>query len=144
MKNLIKINFLIAVASIIMWTSCKVEKINPVIESDKDITGTWGLLKVTRNGADITDTFDFSIFKINFSGNNYTIGNQLPFLVGGNGTYKLDDPQYSFKISFTPTGGSEKSSSLGYPIVNGIRTLSIEFANDDCVRNKYVYTFAKQ
>ncbi|MEO6497757.1 MAG: DUF5004 domain-containing protein, partial [Mucilaginibacter sp.] len=69
--------------------------------------------------------------------------NKLPFLVADNGTFKLDDDQYAFAITFTPEGGAAKTSSFGYPNVNGIRELGIQFSTTGCVQNKYVYTFQK-
>ncbi|RVU02607.1 DUF5004 domain-containing protein [Mucilaginibacter limnophilus] len=143
MKMFYKVNLLCAVLLLMLWTSCKVEKLEPVNEAVKDVSGTWSILKVTRNGADITNTYDFSKFKLVFEGNNYTLENKLPFLVSDNGTFNLDDNQYAFSISFNPAGGSAKTIPFNFPNVNGNRQLSVPFTIVGCSNTNYVYTLQR-
>lgn len=66
-------------------------------EQIKDISGTWQLTTVSRNGNDITEAMDFSQFQIDLKKDGkYTIENYLPFVVRHNGTWKVDDIYYPF------------------------------------------------
>jgi hypothetical protein len=133
---------LIAIAAILM-TSCKAEKSFPVKESVKDITGSWQVIRATRNGTDLTGIIDFSKFRVNFKEGAYTIENPLPFLVNADGKFALDDPEYPFKITFTATGAAAPvSTPFNYPVVNGKRQLSITFS-PGCPNNSYVYVLQK-
>jgi hypothetical protein len=124
------------------WTSCKVEGINPVNEPVKDISGSWQVIKATRNGADLTSLVDFSQFRVNFQAGNYTLVNNLPFIVSQNGTYSLNNPQYPFQIAFTAAGSTPVATSFNYPVVNGKRILTLTFS-PGCPQNSYVYTLQK-
>lgn len=145
MKNIDKNSisaFCIIAGLILFITSCKTEKIVPNQEAAKDITGSWQVVKASRNGADITSLVDFTQFKLVFDGTNYTLNNKLPFIVLQNGTYSVDDPQYPFQIAFTPAASKKVATAFTYPIVNGVRQLSITFS-PGCPNNSYVYTFQK-
>ncbi|RYY30386.1 MAG: DUF5004 domain-containing protein [Sphingobacteriaceae bacterium] len=145
MKNLYKnsiICFCILLVAILLISSCKTEKIVPNAEALKDVNGSWQVIKAVRNGVDITSLADFTQFKLNFDGSNYTLTNKLPFIVLQNGTYSFDDPQYPFQISLTPTGAKAVTTPFTYPIINGVRQLSITFS-PGCANNSYVYTFQK-
>lgn len=124
-------------------TACKMEEI-AAIESAKDVRGIWHINKATRNGTDITSKFDFSAFSINFKENGtYAVENPLPFIVWGDGSYTLDDPQYPFQIKFIEAEqSSETSSNFDYPIVKGKRNLLLTFSTG-CEANTYVYTLVK-
>ena len=125
------------------WTSCKVESLKPAVESAKDISGNWVVIAATRNGTDLTSIVDFSQFKVSFNQGKYTLVNKLPFLVSQDGTYSLDDPQYPFQISFTAMGSTTPvSTAFTYPIVNGVRQLTLTFS-PGCPNNTYIYTFKK-
>jgi len=143
-----KINFLLVILLLLMWTSCKTEKISPVTESSKDLTGTWKIVSATRNGTNLlplvdTININFNSFNINFTGANYTLSSSLPFLVSQNGTFALDNPQYPFQIAFKPTGSTTPTSTaFTYPIVNGVRVLTIQFS-PGCAQNVYSYSFEK-
>jgi hypothetical protein len=143
-----KINFLLVILSLLVWTSCKTERVTPVVESTKDLTGTWKIVSATRNGTallPLVDTADinFNNFNIVFSGGSYTLGSSLPFIVSQNGTYALDNPQYPFQISFKPTGSTTPTSTaFTYPIVDGVRVLTIVFS-PGCPQNVYSYSFEK-
>jgi len=124
------------------WTSCKVEGISPINEPVKDISGSWQVIKATRNGTDLTSLVDFTQFRVNFQSGNYTLVNSLPFIVSQNGTYSLNNPQYPFQIAFTAAGTTPVATSFNYPIVNGKRILTLTFS-PGCPQNSYVYTLQK-
>jgi len=134
--------FGLVIGLILLIASCKTEKIAPNPESVKDLTGSWQVIKATRNGSNLYSLVDFTQFKLVFDGTNYTLTNKLPFLVLQNGTYTLDDPQYPFQIAFTPTGAKQVATTFTYPIVNGVRQLTLSFS-PGCPNNSYVYTFQK-
>jgi hypothetical protein len=145
MKQLYKknrITWLLVLFAVMAFTSCKVERLTPVAESTKDISGDWTVISATRNGTDLMSAVDFSQFKVSFKDGKYTLINKLPFLVSNDGTYSFDDPQYPFKISFTATGSPAVATAFTYPIVNGIRQLTLTFS-PGCPGNIYVYTFKK-
>jgi len=130
-------------ACIVFLASCKVEEIAPVAEAPKNLTGRWKIIKATRNGTDITNVFDFTQFRLRFdSTGNYTLENKLPFLVKANGKYALDDPEYPFKLTLTPEGGSAITTSLNYPTSAGVRLLNLSFV-PGCELNAYIYTLSR-
>ena len=90
-------------------------------EQVKDISGTWQLTTVSRNSNDITETMDFSQFQIDLKKDGkYTIENYLPFVVRHNGTWKVDDIYYPFRLYFTEDGATEQASTdILFPITNG-------------------------
>lgn len=133
----------VVVLVIALLSSCKTEKIAPVAESAKDIAGSWKVLKATRNGTDITSLIDFTQFRVNFDNEgNYTLVNRMPFIVGANGKYALDDPSYPFNISFAPTGGQLTKTTFNYPVVSGVRQINLTFS-PGCTLNTYIYTLVK-
>ncbi|SFW84403.1 DUF5004 domain-containing protein [Chitinophaga sancti] len=135
--------YLILSAFCLLLFSCKLEEVSPVGEAPKNISGSWKVLKATRNGTDITSAFDFTQFRVKFdSAGNYSIVNKIPFLVNTNGTYSLDDPAYPFKITFTPQGGSAVATSFNYVTAAGIRQLNLTFV-PGCELNAYIYTLQK-
>src|ERR1700744_2996004 len=106
MKKFNRIIFLLGIVVMFSWMSCKTDKINAITEPVKDITGSWKVVKATRNGTDIlalldTNYYNFNKFRVVFAAGKYTLVNQLPFIVTQNGTYSLDNPQYPFKITFS-------------------------------------------
>ncbi|MCR8559564.1 DUF5004 domain-containing protein [Mucilaginibacter sp. BJC16-A38] len=137
-----RITWLLVLIAVMTFASCKVERLTPVAESTKDISGDWTVISATRNGTDLMSIVDFSQFKVSFKDGKYTLINKLPFLVSNDGAYSFDDPQYPFKISFTPTGKTAVATAFTYPIVNGIRQLTLTFS-PGCPGNTYVYTFKK-
>lgn len=148
LNNFNKLNFLLIVLAILVWSSCKTDKITPITEPVKDLTGTWKVVKASRNGADLFSLVDTSVIKFNsftikFNGGNYTLSNPLPFIVSQNGTYSLDNPQFPFSIKFTETGASAPvSTAFTYPIVNGVRVLTLVFS-PGCPQNSYSYSLVK-
>lgn len=123
--------------------SCKREVI-AIEESVKDVTGTWVIKKATRNATDLTNSLDFSQFRIQFNTDStYTIENLMPFIVSKNGSYSLDDPQYPFKITFNEMNASvPEQTAFNYPTVNGVRQMILTFS-PGCESNIYEYTLEK-
>lgn len=130
------------VAALMCLGACKTEQIVPSQEMPKDINGNWKVIKATRNGTDITNLVDFSKFQVSFTEGKYALINKLPFLVNQDGTYSLDNPQYPFQIVFTANGGQPIPTAFNYPIVNGVRQLSLTFS-PGCPNNTYIYTLEK-
>ena len=141
-------NVLLLVLALLAWTACKTENINPVAEPVKDLTGTWKIVQATRNGTSLLPLVDsayisFSGFSIIFKSGTYTLVNPLPFIVSANGTYSLDNPQYPFVITFKQSGSTTPvSTAFTYPIVNGIRVLTLVFS-PGCPQNTYSYSLEK-
>lgn len=113
-------------------------------ELDKDLSGKWQILKVTRNGVDITKSMDFSSFSINFNNDNtYTINDYLPFLVQENGTWDVNDPKYPSQLKFLEEGSPEANiSSFDYIIDKGKRNIVLSFS-PGCHSNIYTYVLER-
>jgi hypothetical protein len=133
---------LLLMVVVLMAAACKTEKVLPQQEALKDISGSWQVIKATRNGTDLGGLVDFSQFRMNFDGSSYKLMNKLPFIVAQDGAFALDDPQYPYKITFLAAGGTPVSTGFTYPIVNGKRQLSFTFS-PGCTNNSYVYTLQK-
>ncbi|OOQ56817.1 DUF5004 domain-containing protein [Mucilaginibacter pedocola] len=143
MKKIYQIKALVLALMVAMLgTACKTEKVLPQKEALKDISGSWQVIKATRNGTELTSIIDFSAFKINFKDGGYTLENKMPFLVEQDGAFALDDPEYPYKITFTASGKTPVSTAFTYPIVNGKRQLSLTFS-PGCTNNSYVYVLQK-
>jgi hypothetical protein len=138
MKNSYNIKTLMLLLVVVLAASCKTEMVLPKQEALKDISGSWQVIKATRNGTDLTGLVDFSQFRIQFDNGSYKLVSKLPFIVSRDGTFALDDPKYPFKITFTAAGGAPTSTAFTYPIVNGKRQLSLNFS-PGCANNAYVY-----
>ncbi len=139
MKNLLIIFAAVCAAGLF---ACKPERLITPSEPIKNLSGSWAIIKATRNGADITSRFDFSHFRLKFSDSSYTIDSLVPFIVSHNGKWAFDDPQYPFNISFTATDSSIKSTPLLFPVTNGQRNVIITFS-PGCSLNSYQYTLQK-
>ena len=111
-------------------------------ETIKHVDGHWRLFTVSRNGIDITKYMDFSRFHIVLNKDNtYEIKNYLPFIVKGNGTWSVDDPQFPFHLIFREDGADETvETEIGFLTVDGERQLTIKLS-PGCHTNTYVYTF---
>ncbi len=134
--------FVVMIMALLCFSACKTEKVLPAAEAVKDISGNWQVIKATRNGTDITNIADFTQFRLKFSEGKYSLVNKLPFLVTQDGAYSLDNPQYPFQITFTATGAKAVATAFTYPVVNGVRQLSLTFS-PGCPNNTYVYVFQK-
>ncbi len=138
MKRLISITGCLL---LLTFLSCKKEKMASSAEPVKDISGSWKIIKAMRNGTDLTARFSFGDFRINFADSAYTLTNLVPFITSKNGTWRFDDKNYPFQITFT-AGGEVKTSTFLYPVVNGVRNIVISFS-PGCASNIYQYTLQK-
>ena len=137
-----KKTFLLSTIAALVLLACKPERLVAPGEPVKALSGNWQIIKATRNGADLTNRFDFSKFRIHFTDSSYTIDSLVPFIVSKNGKWAFDDPTYPFQLSFTPTDSSRKSSPLLYPVSAGQRNVIITFS-PGCGLNSYQYTLQK-
>ena len=73
---------------------------------------------------------DFSRFHIVLNKDNtYEIKNYLPFIVKGNGTWSVDDPQFPFHLIFREDGADETvETEIGFLTVDGERQLTIKLS----------------
>jgi len=139
-KNICLLVLLMALS----WASCKVDKVLPVAESLKDVSGSWKILSATRNGTDLTKLTDMSKFRIKFdAAGNYAITNPVPFVIAKDGKYSVDDPNYPFNMTFAPPSGAAATTGFNYPIIGGTRQFTLSFS-PGCTRNLYVYTLVKE
>ena len=111
-------------------------------ETIKHVDGNWRLFTVSRNGIDITKYMDFSRFHIVLNKDNtYEIKNYIQFIVKGNGTWSVDDPQFPFNLIYREDGADETvETEIGFLTVDGERQLTIKLS-PGCHTNTYVYTF---
>lgn len=110
-----------------------------IVETEKNIAGTWQIINVTRNGQNITEKFDFSTFKVNFlPDHTFSIENPVPFFVKTKGTWSVDDPRYPFKIAFEEEGDDLMVTEFSYPIVGAERQIQFTFS-PGCTNNTYEY-----
>lgn len=124
--------------------ACKKEPGITFQEPLKDISGSWKIVKLTRNGEDLTSRINFNDFRILFNKDStYSFQGKAPFIVDQSGTYALDDPQYPFFISFTTKDKTVRDTlKLIYPIVGGERRISFNIS-PGCPSNTYSYVFEK-
>ena len=129
---------------IIGLSACRKETKATLREPLKDISGSWKIVKLVRNGEDLTSRIAFSDFRIVFSKDStYSFIGKAPFIVNQSGTYGLDDPQYPFFISFTTKDKAIRDTlSFIYPIVDGQRQISLNIS-PGCSSNTYNYVFEK-
>ena len=113
-------------------------------EVPKDISGSWELHEVTRNGTDITEYMNFSDFHLYLNEDNtYEFENYLPFIVKKAGIWGVDDPLYPFHLSFMEEGSQEAvNTEIQYVTRDGNRQLIITLS-PGCHTNTYTYTFQK-
>ena len=126
------------------FSSCQTRK-EALVEPVKDLNGTWKIAKVTRNTVDITQYIDSAGFRLTLANDkSYTLqSNNIPFLVNTNGKWSVDDPQYPYNLSFSPTDSSNTfTGGIGTPASKGLRNLEVTFS-PGCHTNSYVYTFEK-
>ena len=114
-------------------------------EAMKNMSGTWKLQTVTRNGVDITGSMDFTRFQLHLkSDGTYNIENYLPFVVREDGTWSVNDPYYPMLLSFKENGAADGINlNFNYPVVDGKRSLSITLS-PGCHSNTYVYTLYRE
>lgn len=129
---------------IVVLSGCKKEFSSLKDEPLKNITGSWKIVKLTRNGEDMTNRIDLSKFRIVFNEDGtYTIQDKMAFVVSRPGTFSLDDPQYPFYLNFTPQNGAdEQQVKFELPITEGKRQISLTIS-PGCSSNTYQYVFEK-
>jgi len=137
-----KKKLIIPILCSLCFFACKPELLVAPAEPVKNLSGSWQIIKATRNGTDLTTRFNFSQFRIHFTDSSYTIDSLVPFIVSHNGKWSFDDPVYPFKLSFQATDSSAKTSPLQYPVTGGQRNLIITFS-PGCALNTYQYTLQK-
>ncbi|MHC8950268.1 DUF5004 domain-containing protein [Sphingobacterium hungaricum] len=131
---------------LIAQLSCKDEISKMVFdETNKDITGNWKVIQLTRNGEEIGKRMDLNGFYINFKNDGtYDLSEELPFVLSEEGNYTLSDPQYPFGIILQPKGQTNTVPvKFQFPIVKGERQLSLSFSLG-CSTNTYQYQFERQ
>lgn len=139
MKKWIYLSLSLVVMAALLLAACKKEKELSFTEAAKPLTGSWKIVKVLRNGEDMTSRFGFAAFRISFQDSAYTITNPVPFIVSANGHWSFDDPQYPMELSFRQEGGNEVKPAFRYPVVKGKRSLTLTFS-PGCPQNKYEFT----
>ncbi len=114
-------------------------------ETVKDITGSWKVIQLTRNGEDLSQRLDLADFRIDFNPDGtYTLAEQLPFIADAPGTYRLSDPQYPFALVLRPEGAQEDVvAGFQFPVVKGKRQLSLSFSLG-CESNAYQFNFERE
>lgn len=143
-KTLIATTILLIFTFFISCDTFKDNEFSNYNESYKNIDGVWQLKTVSRNGIDITNTMNFSQFRLNLNADgSYTLENYLPFAVKKDGKWRVDDPQYPFNLIFRENNSNnDVTISLKYPIVDGKRVISISLS-PGCKNNTYIYEFEK-
>ncbi len=144
------INFLLPAVVIVVGlaglASCEDEISNmSTTETEKDITGSWKVVQLTRNGEDLSQRLDLTDYRIDFNPDGtYTLSDQLPFIADAPGTYRLSDPQYPFALILTPEGVQEDVvARFQFPVVKGNRQLSLSFSLG-CESNSYQFNFERE
>ena len=114
-------------------------------EVSLDTSGSWKIVKVTRNGTDITNAMDFTKFRLNLNKDGmFSIDNYLPFVVKKtSGKWAIDDPVFPFRLFFYDANGSDEIiANLNYPVSNWKRQIILTFSTG-CVSNTYSYVFER-
>lgn len=125
--------------------SCKDEVAATITdESVKDVTGTWKVTSLTRNGEELAQRIDLSKFRITFkSDGTYSMQDKLAFVVANAGTYKLNDPQYPYSLVLTEQSKTAQTVKFQFPVVEGKRQLSLTLS-PGCAGNTYQYNFVRE
>lgn len=146
MKRKIFFNFFyILICAMLFVAGCKKEVPATGDESIKDITGSWKIVKLIRNGEDMSQRIDLSKFRIVFNADNtYSLVDKMAFVVDEPGTFRLDDPQYPFGLILKPQSGTESTNvTFEFPVIEGKRELSLTLS-PGCSSNKYQYFFQRE
>jgi hypothetical protein len=125
--------------------SCKDEVAAIVTdESVKDVTGTWKIVSLTRNGEELVTRMDLSKFKVTFKADGtYTLVDKLAFVVSGPGTYRLNDPQYPYSLILIEQNKTPQIVKFQFPVIEGKRQLSLTMS-PGCTGNTYQYNFKRE
>lgn len=144
MKNQLLPKILYTFLAVLLLSGCESD-VNLITEEPvKDITGTWKIVRLTRNGEDLTERLDLSKFRIIFNADGtYTLQNGMAFVVSEPGTYELGDPQFLFSLTLTPQNQPEEEIKLQFPVINGKRQLSLTLS-PGCTSNVYQYNLERE
>ena len=125
--------------------SCKNEVADLIKDEPvKDISGTWKIVSLTRNGEELASRLDLSKFRITFNADGtYTLQDQMAFTVSGPGSYELNDSQYPSGLIMTQEGKAPEKMTFQFPVVAGKRQLSLTLS-PGCTGNTYQYNFARE
>jgi hypothetical protein len=142
-RKLFKLFYLLLGA--IVLVSCKNEVADLITEEPvKDITGTWRIVSLSRNGEELSERLDLSKFKIIFNADgSYTLQDKMAFTVSGPGSYTLNDSQYPSGLILTEEGKAPEKMTFQFPVIAGKRQLSLTL-NPGCPGNTYQYNFVRE
>lgn len=143
-KNIIQLVCLFFLANAL--NSCKSPKI--IMESTKDINGTWRLERILRNSEDMTMRVDTTGFQLTFQTyptpeygimGTYEFLNGAPFVVQESGTWSFDDPRYPFTLLLREDKNvTSVPVQFYFPAKEGKNQIQLLFT-PGCTSNKYEY-----
>ncbi|MFT5640766.1 MAG: hypothetical protein ACI9A7_000864 [Cyclobacteriaceae bacterium] len=133
-------------------SACDEEPTNDslLLEKTIDLSGNWNISNVYQNGVEITDSFDFSTFKLRLNYQNeapssFSITSEVetPFVSPVNaGNWTFDNAVYPSKIFFAD-GATTYISDFAEPLSPSVNdSFSILFSLG-CAENEYVYHLSK-
>ena len=137
---------MLLIAGLTGLSSCEDSMSNMATEeTEKDITGSWNVVRLTRNGEDLSARLDLTDFRIDFNPDGtYTLADELPFMADAPGTYRLSDPRYPFALILKPDGSdADVVANFQFPVVEGKRQLSLSFSLG-CESNTYQFNFERE
>lgn len=138
----------VALVALGAFASCDSMKDNETpddfVESVKDLSGVWQLESVVRNNIDISNSMDFSQFRLHLnSDGTYHLENYLPFLVKKDGKWDVDDPRMPFALILQEDGAERPVLvEITLPVGEDGRQIAIT-QSPGCPSNKYKYKFTK-
>ncbi len=144
MKRRIYQGFYLLLGTVLLL-SCKNEVADLIKDEPvKDISGTWKIVSLSRNGEELASRIDLSKFRITFNTDGtYTLTDKMAFTVDGPGSYELNDSQYPSGLIMTQKGKSPEKMTFQFPVVAGKRQLSLTLS-PGCTGNTYQYNFARE
>jgi len=141
--NLSKI-WILLIVGFTLFTACEDDMSSITSqEAFKDITGSWQVIQLKRNGEDLSERMNLHDFRMDFKEDGtYSLAEKLPFLTQGTGNYELNDPQYPFSLILTSEQQESHTVKFQFPVVDGRRQLSLTFSLG-CTSNSYEYNFER-
>jgi len=141
--KILKIFYLLLCTMVLL--SCKNEVAELIKDEPvKDITGTWKIVSLSRNGEELAERLDLSKFKVTFNADGtYTLQDQMAFTVSGPGSYQLNDSQYPSGLIMTEQGKEPEKMTFRFPVIAGKRQLSLTLS-PGCEGNVYQYNFVRE
>ena len=123
-----------------MFTGCE-DDLSSITsqEAFKDITGSWQVIELKRNGEDLSERMALADFRMDFKDDGtYSLAEELPFITRGKGNYALNDPQFPFSLLLSTEQQENHTVKFQFPVVKGQRQLSLTFSLG-CTSNSYEY-----